>query len=91
MMNKNLKKAEVVGKVFLKGFKASVVSESSIGTATFVGFYQGLKYNGSLRRGINSGVVTLTILGTIDGVGTVAKNWTIIKQECKKIEESEEE
>ena len=86
-MNKNLRKAKLVGVAFLNGFEHAAIDEDNLSIAGFVGLYQGLKYNGNLKRGITSGLVTLAVFSTIDGVRTVTKNWKTIMDSNEENEE----
>lgn len=86
-MNKNLRKAELVGEAFILGFKSGLMNESNVSLAGIVGLYQGLKYNGNLKRGIESGFTTLLVFSTVDGFSTIIKNWDLIGEKAEKEEE----
>ena len=45
-----------------------------------VGLYQGLKYNGSVVRGIKAGAATAVGLAVVNGVRNVIVNWDKIKR-----------
>lgn len=67
-----LRKAKAASAIFVKGFVAQV--ESTIWIATAIGLYQGLKYGGSIARGVKTGVIVLTALGTATGVSDLLAN-----------------
>ena len=71
-MKKFVRKAKAAGVIFAKGFMTQV--ESTIWLATAIGLYQGLKYGGSVVRGVKAGVVVLTALGTATGVSDLLAN-----------------
>ena len=78
-MKKFVRKAKVIGEVFVKGTLLQFERPNSLGLAATVGLYQGLKYNGSLARGVKAGAVTLAVFGVIDGVRMVLYNIDYIK------------
>lgn len=69
--------------VFYGGFKAQLVDDSTYVVSLSVGVYQGLKYNGSLKRGITAGVTMVGVLGAVNGVQSVFKNAAYIRQDIK--------
>ena len=50
-------------------------NESTFALGVMVGLYQGLKYNGSMIRGIKSGVATMAVISLANGVMNVIENW----------------
>ena len=77
--NKYFKKAKLAGKIFVDGAKktdpTSVIVVSSVN-----GLRGGLKYGGSLKRGVNSAVGSAIVLVVIDGLRNVANNWELVKR-----------
>ena len=78
-MEKLQKQSKMALKAFTMAFGSMAADENTIGTATVVGLYQGLKYNGSLGRGVKAGVVTLVALSTVGGLANIHGNWDVIK------------
>ena len=74
------KKAKVAGKAFTSAFVSMATDENTISTATMVGLYQGLKYNGSLTRGVKAGVTTLVALSAVGGLANIHGSWKAIKE-----------
>jgi hypothetical protein len=54
--------------------------EWTIGAAASIGLMQGLKYNGSFKRGIKGGLVTLGVFMVANGVYNVVSFWDKIKE-----------
>ena len=79
-MKKFVRKAKMIGYIFGRGVVLQSVESSSVGIATTVGLYQGLKYNGSLARGVKAAGATLAVLCTFNGVNMVIRNIDAIKQ-----------
>lgn len=61
-------------KLFKDGFMGQVLREDTIGVAAGVGIIQGLKYAGSMKRGVVAGAATLAVLGTVNGIRNVIVN-----------------
>lgn len=78
-MKKFLRKAKVIGELFGKGVAMQFESDSAMALAGVVGLYQGLKYRGSLARGVKASVAVVAVLGTVDGIRMVIKNREFIK------------
>lgn len=72
------------GKAFSTGFGLVFTSPEALEVAAMVGVYQGLKYNGSLKRGVKAGVVVAAVYGCINGVMNVAGNKKYIMQDWNK-------
>ena len=68
-------------KVFGDGFVKQVTDADTLASSVGVGLVQGFKYNGSVERGIKSGLGCLASLGTLGGVIQVVKNWTEITKD----------
>lgn len=67
-------KVKTGAKLFAAGFTAQVTDSETLGVAACVGIIQGLKYAGSMKRGVMAGAATLAVLGTVNGVRTVIDN-----------------
>jgi hypothetical protein len=78
-MNNYVFKAKMVAELFGMGVKTEMENSGSLGFAGLVGLYQGLKYNGSLIRGLKAGAATFGVFAAISGVRSVTDNWSIIK------------
>jgi len=72
------------GKAFGMGFGLVFTKPDALEVAAIAGLYQGLKYNGSLKRGIKAGVVVATVYGCINGIVNVAGNKEYIMQDWNK-------
>ena len=68
-------------KVFGAGFVKQVANVETLTTSVGVGLIQGFKYNGSVERGIKSGLGYLGMMGTLNGVVNVVQNWTEITKD----------
>lgn len=68
-------------KVFGDGFVKQVANVDTLASSVGVGLVQGFKYNGSVERGIKSGLGCLAAIGTLNGVVQVVKNWTEITKD----------
>lgn len=76
-MDKIGKGAKVFGDAFIK----QVVNVETLAASVGVGAYQGLKYNGSVERGVKAGLSYLGIMGTLNGVVNVVTNWDEITKD----------
>jgi len=76
-----LEKGKIIGKVFKMGMMDQINEEWTWGASTMLGLNQGLKYKGSLKNGLIAGVGCLTGIAAVNGVRTVIKNWSNIKQQ----------
>lgn len=76
-MNKTGKGLSVFGAAFVK----QVTSVDTIATGAGVGLVQGMKYNGSIERGIKAGLGYVASMGAINGVTNVVKNWKTITED----------
>lgn len=79
-MKLNVKRISLIGDVFTEGFKKQALHETTTELALTVGLVQGLKYNGSLKRGLTSGAVTIGVVSAITGLKSVVTNWDTIKK-----------
>lgn len=75
-----LTKVKLGGLVFKEGFLHGVVTQDAIVAAGVTGLQQGLKYNGSLKRGVKGGLAAATVVGCIHGAESVIKNWNTIEK-----------
>lgn len=62
-------------KVFGEAFVKQVTDANTIASSVGVGAYQGLKYNGSVKRGVKAGLSYLGIMGALNGAANVVSNW----------------
>ena len=74
-MNRNIKKALVVKTIFVESFKKQITQEDTLALSAVVGLGQGLKYNGSIKRGINAGISAAITYGCINRVHNVIEHW----------------
>lgn len=63
------------GKLFLDGFKAQALDESTFGAALCLGIWNGCKYKGNLKRGIKTGLMTELVFCTANGIRNVLRNY----------------
>lgn len=63
-----------VVEAFAGGVSSQALDEETVGLATMIGLYQGLKYNGSLERGVKAGVGSFAVMTSINGVVNVLRN-----------------
>ena len=68
-------------KVFGEAFVKQVTDVSTITGSVSVGAYQGLKYNGSVERGVKAGLSYLGIIGALNGAANVVQNWKVITED----------
>ena len=54
--------------------------QSTVMWAVGIGLVQGLKYNGSLKRGIKAGLATYGAIAGANAVMNVANNWDKVKR-----------
>jgi len=74
-----LEKAEFIGKTIMYAGKHQMKQEWVIELAACIGLTQGLKYNGSIKRGVVGAAATLGVIGLANGVSEVMKHWDTIK------------
>lgn len=72
-IKKQLKKVKLIGKAFVVGVKGNAIEPTTLGFSTIIGLTQGLKYNGSIKRGVLSGLATLAAFSVVGGIATVGK------------------
>ena len=83
---KTLDKFKFVKTVFVGGCKEQLKQSWVIGTAAGIGLSQGLKYNGSIKRGLIGSAATVAVLCTANGIYNVVTFWDKIKEVTKKEE-----
>ena len=79
-MDKLQKQAKMTGQLFMMGFSNTFKGEENIQVAAAVGLYQGLKYNGSVKRGLKAAGATMGVIATINGTLAVMSNMDIISK-----------
>lgn len=79
-MEKKLSKIELIYGTFKYAALNQLANEDTFVMGIGVGLYQGLKYNGSLTRGIKAGVVTMLVVSGATGVMNVLQNRDKIKE-----------
>lgn len=67
--------------IFGAAFVKQATSVDTIATGAGVGLVQGMKYNGSIERGIKAGLGYVASMGAINGVVNVVKNWDVITED----------
>ena len=70
-MEKKWSKLELTYNVWKYATLSQLRQEDTFIMGIGVGLYQGLKYNGSLTRGVKSGVVTMLVVSAATGVMNV--------------------
>jgi len=73
-------KMKATGIIFKNGFNAQFEHAHTYSVAGTCGIIQGLKYSGSLKKGVVTTVVVLGGLATLNGVREVIRNRTVIKE-----------
>ena len=71
-IRKNLKRVRLMSKVFAHATVKSMFTADTMVFGTVLGLVQGLKYNGNFKRGLTTGVVTIAVMGIVNGISTVA-------------------
>ena len=74
------KKAKVAGKLFGDAFLVQMGSESTLAMGVAAGLHQGLKYNGSIKRGVKAASATMGVMCALNGVLNVYNNIDVIKE-----------
>lgn len=81
---KTLDKVKFVKTVFIGGCKEQLKQSWVIGTAAGIGLSQGLKYNGSIKRGVIGSTAAIVVLCTANGIYNVVTFWDKIKEVAKE-------
>ena len=68
---KKLEKAKLVVSLFHYGGMNQLEQDWVIGTAAGIGLMQGLKYNGSIKRGVKASAATLGVMYVANGFNNV--------------------
>ena len=74
------KKAKVAGKLFGDAFLVQMGSETTLTMGVAAGLHQGLKYNGSVKRGVKAAAATMGVMCAVNGVLNVYNNIDVIKK-----------
>jgi len=74
-----VEKAEFIGKMIMDAGKNQMKQEWVIELAACIGLAQGLKYNGSIKRGVVGAAATIGAIGLANGISNVIKHWDTIK------------
>ena len=64
--------------------KAQLKQEWVIGAAAGIGLSQGLKYNGSIKRGLTGATATIVVCCAANVVYNIASEWDKIKKVMKE-------
>lgn len=81
---KTLVKLNCAKIIFIGGCKEQLKQEWVIGTAAGMGLAQGLKYNGSIKRGLAGATAVLVVCCAANGFYNLAINWDKIKEVTKE-------
>lgn len=79
-IRKNLKRVRLTSKVFAHATVKSMFATDTMVFGTVLGLVQGLKYNGNFKRGLTTGVVTIAVMGVVNGISTVANTMEKINE-----------
>jgi len=74
IINKHLERIKFAGEAFTVGIRKQFENPYTLGTATFIGIAQCLKHNGSIRHGVEGGIVALGVMAAVNGIATVISN-----------------
>jgi hypothetical protein len=77
--NKLMRQATVIKEIVLSSTKVMLEDERVYALAGTVGLMQGLKYNGSFKRGMKGGLASLGVMVGANVVRNVVRNLDIIK------------
>jgi hypothetical protein len=72
-------KVKFATEIFVEGFQSTITDKATTAWAAGIGLYQGLKYNGSLKNGMQAGIATAVTFGVMGGLNAVHDNWNSIK------------
>jgi len=75
-----LEKMNFVGHEFMYAAKHQMKQEWVISLAAVIGLSQGLKYGGSLKRGLIGAAAVIGAMGAANGVHNVLMDWEKIKR-----------
>lgn len=71
-IRKNLKRVRLTSKVFAHATVKSMFASDTLAFSTALGLIQGLKYQGNFKKGLVTGLATMTVMGIVNGISTVA-------------------
>lgn len=77
--NKLQRQATIIKEIAIGSAKLVLEDERSYALAGTVGLIQGLKYNGSLNRGVKAGVSTMGVMVGVNIVRNIVGNFEGIK------------
>lgn len=82
-MSKFKKRIQIGAKAFGEGFLDQMADEKTIFASAGIGLFQGLKYTGSLKRGLITGGVAELVICTANGLVRTAKTLrnTVIEED----------
>lgn len=80
MANRGVRKTKKVADLFVKGFKREAGSDWNMGLSTAAGIWQGLKYKGSVKKGLQAGIGTYISLNAVNGLSNVINHWDEVKK-----------
>jgi exosortase/archaeosortase len=75
------RKAKRIGYITIGSVLKQISDGATLSLGIGVGLIQGLKYNGSLKRGIKAGLVTVGVVASVNVVRNIADNWEAINQD----------
>jgi hypothetical protein len=78
--DKTMCKVRFATEVFVGGFTSAITDKSAMAWSAGIGLYQGLKYNGNLKNGIQGGIATAVTIGVMGGLYAVHDKWNSIKE-----------
>lgn len=77
--NKLQRQAMIIKEITIGSVKLVVEDERSYALAGTVGLIQGLKYNGSVKRGIKAGTATMGVMVGVNIIRNIVGNYEEIK------------
>jgi hypothetical protein len=77
--NKLQRQAKVIGSIAAQSARVILEDEKSYALAGTVGLIQGLKYNGSIKRGMKAGVATMSVMVGANIIQNLVHNIDVIK------------
>lgn len=70
----------VAADVAISAAMKQMADEKTVIWSAGIGLIQGLKYNGSLKRGIKAGLTAHGVIGGVNAMWNVARNWDKISK-----------
>ena len=71
-IRKNLKRVRLMSTLFAHATVKSMFASDTLAFSTALGLIQGLKYQGNFKKGLVTGLATMTVMGVVIGISTVA-------------------